>query len=80
MTKQWNMPDNPEMPILEQVLKTRHLSIEELSKTLNDLPDEALLSNIEEVAERIREALYKNEPLVIFGHDDPDGITSCYVL
>jgi single-stranded DNA-specific DHH superfamily exonuclease len=38
------------------------------------------LAGIEEVAERLRRALYKNEALVIFGHDDPDGVTSTYIL
>ncbi len=28
----------------------------------------------------MRIALFENEPMVIFGHDDPDGITSTYIL
>jgi len=80
MTKKWNLPSNPDLPLLAQVMQSRNITGQELHNTLDDLPDEALLANIEEVAERIRDALYKNEPLVIFGHDDPDGITSSYVL
>ncbi len=80
MTKQWDKQTSPDLPIISQMMQSRNLSLEELSKTLDDLPDESLLANIEIVAERIREALYSNEPLVIFGHDDPDGITSSYVL
>lgn len=80
MTKSWNIQSNPDLPLLDQVMQSRSLTLDELHKTLDDLPDEALLANIEEVAERIRDALYKNTPLVIFGHDDPDGITSSYVL
>jgi single-stranded-DNA-specific exonuclease len=80
MTKQWNITSAPESTPLAQILQTRNIQESELYKTLDDLPDEALLANIETVAERIRDALYKNEPMVIFGHDDPDGITSSYVL
>ncbi len=51
-----------------------------LEVSLDNLPDEALFANIDSVAERIREAIYNNEPMIIFGHDDPDGITSTYIL
>ncbi len=44
------------------------------------LPDEKLFANIDKVENRMRTALFENEPMVIFGHDDPDGITSAYIL
>lgn len=80
MKMNWDISTDPDLPLLQQVLKSRELTEDELNQTLDDLPDEALLANIEKVAERIRTALYDNEPMVIFGHDDPDGITSTYVL
>ena len=80
MKSQWNIQSDPDKPLLSQILLSRNLTENDLNLTLDDLPDEALLSNISAVAERIRDALYKNEPLVIFGHDDPDGITSAYIL
>ena len=67
-------------PLLEQVLTKRGLTPQELGENISDLPDEALLANIDLAADRISRALYKNEPLVIFGHDDPDGVTSTYIL
>lgn len=47
---------------------------------LLDLPDESLFANIDLIADRIQKAMYTNEPLVIFGHDDPDGVTGTYIL
>jgi single-stranded-DNA-specific exonuclease len=76
----WDISTDRSKPLLEQILQSRGLTEKDLHLTIEDLPDEALLPNIEKVAERIREALYNNEPMVIFGHDDPDGITSTYVL
>lgn len=66
--------------LLDQVANKRGLSDSELRSGIEDLPDESLFANIERVAERILDAMFNNEPLVIFGHDDPDGITSTYIL
>jgi single-stranded-DNA-specific exonuclease len=80
MKMNWEISTDKDKSILEQVLQARGLAEESLGQGLDELPDEALLANIEKAAERVREALYKNEPLVIFGHDDPDGVTSTYIL
>lgn len=66
--------------LLSQITRKRGLSETELRSGIEDLPDEGLLANIDEVAERISQAMFNNEPLVIFGHDDPDGITSSFIL
>lgn len=66
--------------LLCQLLIARKFPEDELEPNLEQLPDEALFANIDEVASRLKSALYNNEPLVIFGHDDPDGITSTYIL
>ncbi|MCB5269386.1 MAG: DHH family phosphoesterase [Candidatus Cloacimonetes bacterium] len=66
--------------LYKRILKSRKLDEQMLEVSLDNLPDEALFANIDSVAERIREAIYNNEPMVIFGHDDPDGITSTYIL
>lgn len=80
MKLEWEITTEPDTPLLTQIMHARGYSEQYLSQTLDALPDEALLANIEVVSERIRDALYRNEPLVIFGHDDPDGITSTYIL
>lgn len=66
--------------LLCSMLVARGFDESSLADTLDDLPDESLFANIDDVAERIRMAMYRNESMVIFGHDDPDGITSTYIL
>lgn len=66
--------------LLQEIISRRGLAETELQAGLDTLPDEALLANIDLVTERIRKALFANEPLVIFGHDDPDGLTSTFIL
>jgi single-stranded-DNA-specific exonuclease len=66
--------------LYQRFLESRNVQLSELETNLYDLPDESSLYGIERIAERIREAVYDNEPTVIFGHDDPDGITSTYIL
>ncbi len=80
MKMNWIFPPVTNKSVKEQILNTRNLNESDLFKLLKDLPDENLLLNIETIAERIRNALYNNEPLIIFGHDDPDGITSTFIL
>ncbi len=66
--------------LFQRILHSRKLNERDLAADLEDLPDESLFANIDTVATRIQEAIYNNEPMVIFGHDDPDGITSTYIL
>ncbi len=80
MRRPWHLAENPNETLIKQILKSRNIDESILNRTINDLPDEHLLANIDFVAERIQTALYNNEPIVIFGHDDPDGITSTYIL
>lgn len=80
MVNRWRIPESEGRTLFEQIIHNRQLRPEELSLGLEALPDEALLANIEPVALRITQALRNNEPMVIFGHDDPDGITSTYIL
>lgn len=72
------MVEKPEL--YTRILEARGYSPLPDEAGLEDLPDEALMANIELVATRIREAIFNNEPMIIFGHDDPDGITSSYIL
>lgn len=69
-----------EESLYQRILEARNIKPEDLETSLKDLPDEKLLANIEAAAQRIHEAVYRNEAVVIFGHDDPDGITSSYIL
>lgn len=80
MKFEWIVNTTPETPIIKQVLNNRNLSDRDLLCKLDDLPDESNIANIEKIADRIQKSLFKNEPIIIFGHDDPDGITSTYIL
>ncbi len=73
-------PDSDPNSLLNQICVKRGIDQAGLSAGIETLPDEALLANISQVADRITRAMFANEPAVIFGHDDPDGITSTYVL
>lgn len=65
---------------VSKILSGRDLQWETMQQDMDSLPDEALFANIASVAERIQKAMYSNEPMVIFGHDDPDGVTSTFIL
>jgi len=69
-----------EQNLYNRLLKARNIDASKLDTRLDDLPDEKVFANIDAVVERIREAVFNNEAIVIFGHDDPDGITSTYIL
>ncbi|HNX37924.1 MAG TPA: DHH family phosphoesterase [Candidatus Cloacimonadota bacterium] len=80
MVINWREPRDSSEDLLKQILAHRGIGGDDLIPGLELLPDEALCANIDKVAERIRQALYRNESMVIFGHDDPDGVTSTYIL
>lgn len=80
MRRTWKLPTDITRSVIDQIKQARGWDKTNLYKSMSDLPDEALMADVAAVAERIRTALYQNEPLVIFGHDDPDGVTSAYIL
>ncbi len=47
---------------------------------LSFLPSEELLKDSKKVVSRIIEGIYHQENIMIYGHDDADGITSTYIL
>lgn len=80
MVNKWILPRHPEASFGDQLRLCRpQISLDE-DFGLDALPPEELFANIDVVSGRIRKALFNNEPLVIFGHDDPDGITSTLIL
>lgn len=76
----WKLPDDEQADFITQIKRSRPEIELDSALTLEDLPDEGLFANIEVLADRIQRAMYTNEPLVIFGHDDPDGVTGTYIL
>jgi single-stranded-DNA-specific exonuclease len=66
--------------LIDQLLETRGKNRDQYKKTIDDLPDDLLMADVEKAVKRIISALYSNEKIVIFGHDDPDGVTSTYLI
>ncbi len=74
----WNDPDG-KSPI-EQLVAKRGYEDSTFELTLDDLPEDALLKDLEKAAKRVIRALMDKETIIIYGDDDPDGITSTYIL
>jgi len=51
-----------------------------LSARIEDLPEPSILPRLGEAADRIERAIRAGEKIAVFGHDDPDGITSAAVM
>lgn len=71
-------PQDPD-PI-EQIRRNRNYSSDFFEADLEHLPPETLLKDVDKATERIIDAVQKKEKILIFGDDDPDGITSTYLL
>src|SRR5205085_7629346 len=72
-------------PLLAQCLLNRGLSEPDainrfLQPRLKQLSDPFLLPNMSAAVERLYRARERNEPLVIFGDYDVDGVTSAALL
>ena len=80
MILDWNCKDHTDLNCIEQFKKNRNFSEDFFSPSLDLLPDETLMKDIEKAARRIIKAIRKKERIIIFGHDDLDGISSSYIL
>jgi len=72
-------------PALGRVLWLRDIRTNDaiskfLNPNLNDLHDWQQLSDIEPAIKRIRQAIINKEKIVIWGHEDLDGITATVIL
>ncbi|MBN2829593.1 MAG: DHH family phosphoesterase [Candidatus Cloacimonetes bacterium] len=64
----------------DNILRTKEYQSYVHLSDLKLLPPETGFKDIGKAVKRIFEAIRANEKIVIFGHDDPDGITSTYIL
>ena len=80
MILEWNYEGNAELNCIEQFKKNRNFADDFFSPTLDLLPDEYLMKDIEKAANRIIKAIRDKKRIIIFGHDDLDGISSSYIL
>ncbi|MDD4157054.1 MAG: DHH family phosphoesterase [Candidatus Cloacimonetes bacterium] len=75
----WNLPSQ-DLTQVEQFLQVRELDKSILKSDINNLPSENLFKDIDKAINRIIKAIKNNEKIIIFGHDDLDGITSCFLI
>ena len=80
MKFKWNYHESRNLSIFEQILKNRKISESFLYSSLKDLPDMSLMKDLDKAVERIISAVHKKEKIIIYGHDDMDGITSTYLI
>ena len=76
----WETGTDAQTSITEQIKINRNITQDFLEAAYDKLPDIDLLKDLQKAAERIILAVRKKEKIMIYGHDDMDGITSTYIL
>ncbi|MBO6513459.1 MAG: single-stranded-DNA-specific exonuclease RecJ [Phycisphaerales bacterium] len=88
LTRNWDtssaLTDSP-LPLVDRILAARDLTDTESSKaflspTLAGLHNPSLIPDLDKAAQRILDAVANDEPIVIFGDYDVDGITASAIL
>ncbi|MCK5051348.1 MAG: DHH family phosphoesterase, partial [Candidatus Cloacimonetes bacterium] len=80
MKFRWSYKHSDKDTIFEQIRENRKINDSFIYSSMNDIPDPSLLKDIDIAANRIIEAVQRKEKIIIYGHDDVDGITSTYIL
>ena len=80
MPLKWSYTEHNNRSILEQIKQSREITDSFIHAAMQDIPEISLFKDIELASERIIEAVRRKEKIMIFGHDDVDGITSTYIL
>ena len=80
MKFRWSYKHSNKDTIFDQIRENRNIEDSFIHSSINDLPDHSLFKDIDVAADRIIEAVQKKEKIIIFGHDDVDGLTSTYIL
>ncbi len=81
MKSYWNYNEKSiNLPLSAQIIKNRNCKETCFYNKLSDFADINLLKNLDAASKKIIEFLKNNKKIIIFGHDDPDGITATYIL
>ncbi len=88
LTKVWNtsaVNNDHSLPLIDRVLCARDLTDDQatqdfLSPTLAGLHNPSLIPDLDKAAQRILDAIKDDEPIVIFGDYDVDGVTASAIL
>ncbi|OPX26205.1 MAG: hypothetical protein B1H06_06005 [Candidatus Cloacimonas sp. 4484_143] len=80
MPLKWSYSEYINGSILDQIKQNRKISDSFINASIEDIPDISLFKDIKLASGRIIEAVQSKEKIMIFGHDDVDGVTSAYIL
>ncbi|RLC51663.1 MAG: hypothetical protein DRI23_04530 [Candidatus Cloacimonadota bacterium] len=80
MPLKWSYSEYNNGSILDQIKQNRKISDSFINASIEDIPDISLFKDIKLASGRIIEAVQSKEKIMIFGHDDVDGVTSAYIL
>jgi single-stranded-DNA-specific exonuclease len=80
MKFRWNYNEKGDLSIFDQIKENRQIADSYIHLTFSDLPPISLMKDLTKAANRIIDAVRSNEKIMIYGHDDVDGITSTYIL
>ncbi|MFC1898623.1 DHH family phosphoesterase [Candidatus Cloacimonadota bacterium] len=80
MKFRWYYNEKSDLSIFDQIKENRQITDSFIHLAISDLPPISLMKDLAQAADRIIEAVRKNEKIMIYGHDDVDGITSTYIL
>jgi len=80
MKFKWFYSERENYSIPEQILRTRNYPESFFDTSFENIPDISLMKDIKKAADRIINAVINKQKIMIFGHDDLDGITSTYIL
>ncbi|MDP8267729.1 MAG: DHH family phosphoesterase [Candidatus Tenebribacter davisii] len=80
MNFRWSYRHSNKETIFDQIRENREINDDFINSSMSDIPHYSLLKDIDTAAKRIIEAVHQKEKIIIFGHDDVDGITATYIL
>ena len=66
--------------IYQQIVRNRNFNDDFIASDMSTLPDMYKMKDLGKAADRIIKAIREKEKIIIFGHDDLDGITATYLL
>ncbi len=80
MKFRWSYNEIDDSSIFEQIVKNRKIDESFIYADFDDMPSYHQMKDMEKAADRIIEAVTKNQKIMIYGHDDVDGVTATYIL
>ena len=80
MKFKWIYSEEKNYSIPEQILRTRNYPESFFDTNFENIPDISLMKDIKKAANRIIDAVKNKQKIMIFGHDDLDGISSTYIM